>query len=171
MLRGWQRRFWQLSPDHRGTPEAPGRVVTLIEDTNAHCGGVAFWPSAASFAQTMAELEVREQNGYDIVEVPLTLDSGETVLGITYIAGPDNPSFAPSPGLEVMARQIANSVGPSGDNSEYLFRLEAALQELDIRDHELELLAREVRVVLNSPAQASPSQHNGSDPAVSGSNA
>ncbi|MGR8921300.1 MAG: gamma-glutamylcyclotransferase [Gammaproteobacteria bacterium] len=134
---GWRRRFWQASPDHRGVPEAPGRVVTLVSDAGARCVGMAFRPRPQDWSAIIAALDVREQNGYDIVDVEMHFDDGSAVRGITYVAGPDNPSFVGPAPLEEMVAQIAAASGPSGPNREYLHRLAETLAELDVHDEEV----------------------------------
>jgi len=136
-IAGWQRRFWQASPDHRGVPGAPGRVVTLVREPAALCHGVAFRPVPADWPEIIAQLDVRERNGYDLLEVELVFDDRSTERGMTYIAGPGNPSFVGPAPLEEMVDQIASAVGPSGANRDYLLRLAETLTELEIDDEEI----------------------------------
>lgn len=131
---GWERRFWQGSHDHRGTVEHPGRVVTLIAQDAVRCDGMAYKVTAEEFEH----LDHREKNGYLRHEVPLMLvnDCGETVTktGLVYIAEENNSAFLGYASEQEIARHIANSRGPSGENSEYLQRLADALRELGAED-------------------------------------
>ncbi len=125
-IRGWARRFWQGSHDHRGTLEAPGRVVTLIEQPGAVCRGMAFRVSPNVFEY----LDVREKNGYLRFSTTMTFDDGSHAEGLVYIATEDNEAFLGEAPEADIAAQIAAAVGPSGPNSEYLLRLAESLRAL-----------------------------------------
>ena len=140
-LRGWERRFWQGSHDHRGTPEAPGRVVTLIRSPAALCRGVAYRVEASVFEH----LDYREKNGYERHRTRLYLDHREeTVSGTFYVAAADNPAFLGDADDRELAAHIAASHGPSGSNADYLLELAAALRELGEHDEHVMNLEREL---------------------------
>ena len=137
VVRGWRRRFWQASPDHRGVPEAPGRVVMLVEEVGTVCWGTAFLLKEGDRRQVMSELDLREKNGYEPIKVDLEFDDGSVRRGLTYVAGPENPSFIGPAPMQEMIAQIANAVGPSGPNVEYLTRLADTLDDMDVYDEEV----------------------------------
>lgn len=144
-ITGWARRFWQGSHDHRGTPEAPGRVATLIRAQGAVCHGMAYRITP----DVLAPLDVREKNGYLREKVPLTFlgergeaQEGKTQIeGLIYLATEDNPAFLGDAPLEDIAYQIAHAHGPSGSNKAYLLNLAQALRELCIEDEHVFSLA------------------------------
>ena len=125
-IRGWTRRFWQGSHDHRGTETAPGRVVTLAPQADALCHGMAYLVTPEQFAH----LDHREKNGYLRLATDMHFDDGSSIEGIVYIATHENAAYlGPASELDI-ARQIACAHGPSGPNSEYLLKLAQALREL-----------------------------------------
>lgn len=143
-VRGWKRRFWQGSHDHRGTPESPGRVVTLIQSAADTCGGMAYLIEPDVVKATFEALDHREKNGYERFDVDLDLSDGRAESGVVYIAPVDNFAWLGEAPLEAIAAQIAVSHGPSGANRDYLFELDRALKDLNFIDSHVAEISRRV---------------------------
>jgi cation transport regulator ChaC len=138
-ISGWQRRFWQGSHDHRGTPEAPGRVVTLVPAPGSRCQGMAYRIEHHVYEH----LDFREKNGYLRFSTDMTLVDGRHANGIVYIATEENHAYLGPASASEIARHIDVSHGPSGANRDYLLELAHALRELGAEDdHVFELERR-----------------------------
>ena len=125
-LFGWERRFWQGSPDHRGTPERPGRVLTLTENAKSLCWGKVFLLDPSQEEATLAKLNHREKAGYETRIVEVHTEQGP-IQAWLYIGLPDNPHFLGPADTPDMARHISASQGPSGTNRDYVLELANAL--------------------------------------------
>ena len=156
-LRGYVRRFWQLSPDHRGTPEAPGLVLTLVPASFAgdhddggdrsDCVGVAFLVDVDD--ALLADLDHREKAGYSRRALSITLASGEEGADIVYVGDVDNAYFAGARGVDDIVAHIAGASGPSGDNASYVLDLDEALAERGIVDDHVVAVAEGLRRVMS----------------------
>ncbi|KAK9389120.1 ChaC-like protein-domain-containing protein [Lipomyces mesembrius] len=151
-ISGYIRRFWQKSHDHRGTPTAPGRVVTLIEreywetldDPHAKFErpDSRTWDHPWKSAPCLCSVGSKRTNGYTVHLVPFSPSKSaasplSTIPTIVYIGTPDNDAFAGvEADLDGLAKLILTSKGPSGYNKEYLFKLGDALVDLHGRDGE-----------------------------------
>ncbi len=147
LLSGYARRFWQGSPDHRGTPERPGRVVTLVPSEGAEVWGVAYEVSAESRDEVLRSLDHREKEGYVrlVVELLGPDRTRWTSTGLVYLATSDNPQWLGPASEEAIAREVAERRGPSGENRDYVLRLAEALRALGAEDAHVFAIERALR--------------------------
>ncbi|KAF4919844.1 Glutathione-specific gamma-glutamylcyclotransferase [Colletotrichum viniferum] len=173
--------FWLYGygQDHRGTPEAPGRVATLIERsyweklTDHHDSapdrvwGVAYRIKADNVAEVKDYLDIREINGYSIHYAPFyPADGTEPIRTLVYIGTPDNDQFVGPQDPQKLAEHIYKSRGPSGLNIDYLLGLEKALDELSPESGDVHItdLSNRVRAI-QATATLPPGTGTGPDPA------
>jgi len=149
-VKGFSRRFHQMSTDHRGTLDFPGRVVTLEPAAqNDIVWGAAYKIDCADIDDALRNLEYREKQ-YDkrmVVDCFVQDADGEKVLcaAVTWIAtsSKGNINWGGYAPLDDIADTIARASGPSGENKEYLFNLADAFRAAGVNcAHTFELEAR-----------------------------
>ena len=124
-------------------------------------------------------LDIREINGYSIQYTPFnqdmsatyqTVHAADSVNGaprqikcLVYIGLPDNPQFLGPQDPQALAEHIVISRGPSGENIDYLYQLEEALNGLsqESGDEHISDLARRCRDIQARNKQTESTQENG----------
>ncbi|WWC69048.1 uncharacterized protein I206_102984 [Kwoniella pini CBS 10737] len=175
-VKGVVRRFAQSSIDHRGTPEAPGRVVTVIDAREWHhlegkdipegtllpedyVWGVAYRIDPDHETEVKAYMEHREKNGYTCHFVPVystDTNSAEEIRVVDsilqaeiWIGKLDNPAFIGYEPKIDLAKIISERSGPSGLNKDYLYKLAESVRQLypHVRDDYLFQLEAAVKAL------------------------
>jgi len=111
--------------------------------------------------EVQSYLDIREINGYSIQYTTFypsktSLRSAETdhnpsppIICLAYVGLPTNPQFVGPQDPSSLAEHILGSVGPSGENKEYLYMLEESLLSLssESEDNHVVDLAKRCRIL------------------------
>ncbi|KAL5463349.1 hypothetical protein EMCRGX_G032241 [Ephydatia muelleri] len=154
-LKGYVRRFWQGSIDHRGVPGAPGRVVTLLESVEDCTWGVAYKVLPRDVPDVMMYLDRREVGGYCTQRIKFypQADPTQPFEALAYIANEHNPNYLGPASLDHIAEQVVRSRGRSGENIEYILELAHAMRTLapHVTDEHLFSLEHKVLELVSCP--------------------
>uniref|UniRef100_A0A8R1TX77 glutathione-specific gamma-glutamylcyclotransferase n=1 Tax=Onchocerca volvulus TaxID=6282 RepID=A0A8R1TX77_ONCVO len=152
IVRGYSRRFWQLSPDHRGTASSVGSfstTLTLVPDEKGSCWGLAYEVAEEQASNTIKYLDVREKAGYLRKEVMFYPDNGGPFFPINvYLAAEEqNPYFTGPTDEKSIVHAILKARGLSGTNIEYVLRLAECVHRMAPHINDEHLFTIEKKVV------------------------
>ena len=140
---GWDREFSMIMRGFRGTPDAPGLMMTMM--SGGQCRGVSFEIDERQAEDTVRALVERElpyvETGNDYRWINLTTNEGRE-RALVFWAGPTGEGIARGLPPTEAAHMIARACGWIGSNAEYLRNTILSLEEHDIHDARLWQLQR-----------------------------
>jgi Uncharacterized protein involved in cation transport len=141
-IRGYHRALCVYSHVHRGTPERPGLVLGL--DRGGSCKGVAFRVAGCQAAATIAYLRSREQVTmvYREIRLQTALADGRVVRALAYAVDRTHLQYAGALALPELERFVAQGIGVSGANPDYVRSTYDHMLQLGIADSTLANLTR-----------------------------
>ena len=140
-LHGYHRSFCVYSHVHRGSPDRPGLVFGL--DRGGSCRGIAYRVAEREAPAVVDYLRAREQvtQIYQEVRSPITIvNDRKKVTALYFIVDRTHHQYAGKIDFATQVDMIANGVGQSGRNPEYLENTVRHMQDIGIEDKELTLL-------------------------------
>ncbi len=147
-LYGFHRSFCVYSHVHRGTPGLPGLVLGL--DRGGSVRGIVYRVAAAQAGSVRDYLRAREQVTaiYREAMLKINLAAGQTITALCYVVESRHAQYAGKLPFEAQVDLIAQGVGQSGANPEYLANTLAHLEEMGVRDRHLRDLHHAVQAKL-----------------------
>ncbi len=139
-IRGYRRTLCVYSHVHRGTPERPGLVLGL--DRGGSCRGVAFRVPAGRVDPVLAYLRAREQVTmvYREIRARAVLADGREIRAVCYAVDRAHTQYAGALELAALERYVAQGVGISGANTDYIRNTFEHMVQLGIEDRGLAAL-------------------------------
>jgi glutathione-specific gamma-glutamylcyclotransferase len=121
--------------------------LVLGLDRGGACQGVAFEVDVALREPTIRYLREREQATSVYLEriTPVTLEGGDRVHALTYVADRRHNQYAGRLDREAMLEHVRASQGQFGRNTEYVVETYDHLREIGVRDSDLEWLSAKLR--------------------------
>lgn len=133
-LEGWSRDFCLSLVAGRGTAEKPGRMLALVKGGSTT--GRVFKLCCESWEAELALLWKREMltGCYHPLWQSLTLESGEIIEALVFVANPQHVLFKSGESVESKAQTISDAEGPLGKNITYLQDMMLVFQRYDIHE-------------------------------------
>ena len=140
-LKGWQRSFCIRLISGRATPDVPGRMLSL--DEGGITEGIAFRLPESTLINELEIVWTREMitGLYRPVWADVSLGNGEEIQALAFLSDRLHPHYEQDNLTATVALSIASARGDIGTNADYVWKLQATLGALGIRDDYVSELA------------------------------